>query len=232
MAQKDNKTPKMPKFNPYWIYGIVAVALIFISTMGSSSAPQSLAYGTFEKKLLGRDGIAKIVIIRNELKAEVTLNVDSVDNYRELFANEQNVPTSGPHFIVDIPSIDSFEASRKAVEEARHKEIVVYYEQRTSFFGDILSVIWPILLMVILYVVLFRRMAGGGGAGIFSVGKSQAKMVDKDSNVNVTFKDVAGLSGAKEELEEIVEFLRHPEKYTGLGGKIPKGALLVGPPGT
>ncbi|MBE6340746.1 MAG: ATP-dependent zinc metalloprotease FtsH [Bacteroidales bacterium] len=233
MAEKDTKMPKMPKFNPYWIYGIVAVALILISTMGSSSSPQSLAYGTFEKKLLGRDGVEKIVIIRNELKAEVTLKVDSVDNYRDLFANQQHVPTTGPHFIIDIPSIDSFEASRKSVEEARHKEILVYYEQRTSFFGDILSVIWPILLMIVLYVVLFRRMAGGsGGAGIFSVGKSQAKMLDKDANVNVTFKDVAGLSGAKEELEEIVEFLRHPEKYTELGGKIPKGALLVGPPGT
>ena len=234
MATPQQQRNRSPRFNPYWIYGIVAIALIVLSTVNMGSSPHSLSYGTFEKQLLGRQGVEKITVIRNELKAEVTLVGDSVDNYKSLFSSNIAIPKSGPHFVVDIPSIDSFEDSRKAIEQAEGRNIPVFYEQRSNVFGDILSFIWPILLIFVLYFFLFRRMTsqGGGGGSIFNVGKSRAQMLDKDQNVNVTFKDVAGLDGAKEELEEIVEFLRHPEKYTELGGKIPKGALLVGPPGT
>ena len=231
--QSSNDKQKMHKFNPYWIYGIVIVALILVSTLTPGSSPHSLSYAKFEKILLGSQSIEKIVVVRNDLKAEVTLKEDSVNNFKDLFTKGVDIPKTGPHFVVDIPSIDSFEESRKTIETAEHREIPLFYEQRSNFVGEIFSFAWPLLLMLAIYFIFMSRMGGGSGPGsIFNVGKSRAQMVDKDSNVNVSFKDVAGLEGAKDELVEIVEFLRHPEKYTELGGKIPKGALLVGPPGT
>ncbi len=233
MATQLNNNKKTPKFNPYWIYGFIVILLIMISTMNFANDPQKLSYAKFEKELLGSRSIEKIVVVRNELKAEVTLLADSVDNHKNLFSQKNAIPKGGPHFIVDIPSIDSFEESRKAIENSEHRDIPLFYEQRNNLLSDVLSFAWPLLLMLGIYFILMNRMTGGsGGGGIFSVGKSRAQVVDKDSNVNVSFKDVAGLEGAKDELVEIVEFLRHPEKYTELGGKIPKGALLVGPPGT
>ncbi len=222
-------------FNPYWIYGIVTVIIIAISMMNVGKQPTTISYGKFEKEILPGHAIEKIVVIRNDLKAEITILADSLDNYSHLFASQQQIPVGGPHFVVDIPSIDSFEASRKNVETAEGRSIQVYYEQRSSVLGELLSFLWPLLLIFGLYYLLFRRMAssgGGGGLNPFNVGKSGARQHKGDKENKITFKDVAGLDGAKEELEEIVEFLRKPEKYTELGGKIPKGALLVGPPGT
>ncbi len=226
----DNNRNNKKGFNFYWLYGIVIAVLIGISQLSSGGAPHSLSYSVFENELLGKQGVEKIVVVRNDLKAEISLFKDSVDNYSMLFTGEIPVPQRGPHFVVDLPSIDSFEASRKAVEEKTGSPIAVYYEQRSNIGADILAMIWPILLFGLLYYFIFRRMGGAGG--MFNVTTSKAKEVGKDTTVNVTFKDVAGLDGAKQELEEIVEFLRKPEKYTELGGKIPKGALLVGPPGT
>ncbi len=231
MADKGRKGKAPLAFNPYWIYGLVAVVLIVISTLGFGSTPHSLSYTRFEKELLGRQGVEKIVVVRNDLQAEVTLFPDSVENYKSLFLSNAPVPVKGPHFVVDLPSIDSFEASRKAAEDAAGRAIPVFYEQRSDFLGGAMMFIWPLIFFAFIYYFLFRRMGGSGG-GVMGVGNSKAKEVGKDTTVDVTFKDVAGLDGAKQELEEIVEFLRHPEKYTELGGKIPKGALLVGPPGT
>lgn len=223
-------------FNPYWIYGIVVIAIILISTLKLGNAPHMLSYGKFERNVLPTNSIEKIVVVRNELKAEVTLISDSVENFKSLFSEQMAIPKVGPHFIVDIPSIDSFEDSRKNIEHSTHKNVPVFYEQRSNIWSDVLSFAWPMILIFGMYFFLFRRMGSssgnGGGGGIFGVGKSKAQLHDKDTSINVSFKDVAGLDGAKEELEEIVEFLRKPEKYTELGGKIPKGALLVGPPGT
>ncbi len=231
----DKDRPKLPRFNPFWIYGIIALGLVIFSTMDTTQSPQELRYNQFEQKLLGSPSVEKIVVVRNELKAEVTLIADSIDNFKDLIKGDGSISKSGPHFVVQIPSIDSFEESRKNVENTKGIDIPIVYEQRTDMFGNFFSIMWPFLIIFGLYFFLFRRMtsqSGGGPGGIFSVGKSKAKLFDKESNITTTFKDVAGLDGAKQELEEIVEFLKKPEKYTELGGKIPKGALLVGPPGT
>lgn len=230
LSPKNNK----PKFSPYWIYGLIAAAIIFISTMNMGNAPQSISYGVFESELIDSEDIEKIEVIRNELKAEITLKEGTVSKHQSLLKDGRTVPALGPHFSTEIPSIDSFEESRKASEGRTGRKLLVFYQQRSNVLGEILAMTWPLIIMLAIYFFFFRRMTGGGngGGGIFSVGKSRAQMVDKNENVNVSFKDVAGLDGAKEELVEIVEFLRNPKKYTDLGGKIPKGALLVGPPGT
>ncbi|MCF0190673.1 MAG: ATP-dependent metallopeptidase FtsH/Yme1/Tma family protein [Marinilabiliaceae bacterium] len=218
------------KFNPYWIYGIIVIVLIFISSNNTNNEPQVIDYSTFSRELLPSNDIKKIVVVRNENKAEVTLNEKAIEKHKSLFKND-NVQTDGPHFVVDIPSIDSFEARRNALENDGNEFPSVSFESRSKIWTDVLAIIWPLFFILLIYFFFFRKVSGSGG-GIFSVGKSRAKMLEKDENVNVTFKDVAGLDGAKEELEEIVEFLRKPAKYTELGGKIPKGAILVGPPGT
>lgn len=133
-------------------------------------------------------------------------------------------------------SSDSPGEARKLAEEEGSMKIPIEYEERTNLFRDFFMMMWPILLIVAIWIFIFRRMSSQGGAGgggnIFNVGKSKARMFDKETGIKVNFDDVAGLVEAKTELEEIVEFLRKPEKFTELGGKIPKGALLVGPPGT
>ena len=233
----DGNRPKLPRFNLYWAYGLVAVALIIVSTMNFGQAPHSISYSVFKNRVLPSGDIEKIVKIRNEGVAEITLKENALDKYKDLFAGSFATPPKiGPQLSVKYLSDESFDQLLAKVQEEKNLTFDIEAQDRSNFMGEFFSMMWPLLLLVLVWVFIFRRMSsqggGGGGANIFNVGKSRAKVFDKESNITVTFNDVAGLNEAKQEVQEIVDFLKNPDKYTELGGKIPKGALLIGPPGT
>ncbi len=232
-----NNNPKLPKFNGYWIYGLILILFLSVFVMNSNEGVKDLSYSEFTSKVLPSGDIKQITVVKNLQIIEVTLKKDAISKYKtELGDMYDAVIDRGPHFSVEIPSVDKFYEDLKTIEEEKGFSIPNTYEQRSNYFQEIFGFLWPLILLLVIWIFIFRRMGaqgGGGGAGnIFNVGKSRAKVFDKEANIKVNFMDVAGLAEAKQELEEIVEFLRKPEKYTNLGGKIPKGALLVGPPGT
>lgn len=231
----------------YWIYGLVIVVLLGFVFFGQDFEGRMYPVDQtkFEQDMLAKGDVDAIAII-NEKYAEITIKPDSLglDRYKThdktgkevvLFPNPKSSP--GPHFRLSIADKKDFiEQVRKVQEQANIPpalRVSPTREDRTEW-TDHMGWLLPIVIMVVLWIVMMRRMGGGsGGAGqIFNIGKSRAVLFDKDSNVNVTFNDVAGLDGAKVEVMEIVDFLKNPKKYTDLGAKIPKGALLVGPPGT
>jgi len=230
---KKSNLPKNP-FNFYWIYGIIAVALIALQTMNFGGTLKEVQQDVLFNQILKRHHVAKIVVVPNEQIAEIYIERDSLSlpQYKKDGLDKH---PNGPHYKMKILDVASFKADLTEAQKdflPTDKKIFPISEVRTSW-TDQLSWLLPIVLMIVVWIIIMRRMGGGAGGGqIFNIGKSKATLFDKDSNVNITFNDVAGLEGAKMEIKEIVDFLKNPLKYSILGAKIPKGALLVGPPGT
>ncbi len=243
MQKQDNnsklKPPKLkpPKFNVMWIYLPLLMLIGYMYFEGwKGGEPLKTEWYKVKEEMIPNGDVEKITYIPNETKGEVTIRTDSLKKYKNLFGGRE--PKYSPHFYFEVS--DNFD-SEQQLADARaalpdEKKFSIETEKRANYFRLLDWLIFP-LLIIALWFFMIRRMSkgvggGAGGGGIFNVGKSQAKLFDKDNNIKVTFKDVAGLEEAKVEVMEIVDFLKNPKKYTALGGKIPKGALLVGPPGT
>ena len=227
----NNNQRKLPKFNIFWMYGLIILALLMFYYWQNNEVSQPVSWTQFES-WVQKGGVTSITVYTNKNTAEAVLS-DSLA--KEMFKGKQYAPTPGTptKMVTHIPSSDKFD---EKVEQWRQKGVFkgdVKYDQ-ASDFSMAFWTFGPIVLLVLLWFFLLKRMNGGagGGGGIFNVGKSKARLFDKDNANKVTFRDVAGLAEAKVEIAEIVDFLKNPKHYTELGGKIPKGALLVGPPGT
>jgi len=231
--------PKKPKFNTYWVYGLVIVGLLAVSLLGDSSSQTLKKTNISEFERFLNDGDVMEVVVYNKNLAKVSLTEKALEKSihtgtktKNLFGQEN---IKGPHYQFEVGNLELFQ---RKLEKAESNGITFRYDFTTieNRWIDIFLSFLPILLIVGVWIFLMRRMSGGGGAGggsqIFNIGKSKAKLFDEKTDIKTTFKDVAGLEGAKEEIQEIVDFLKNPDKYTVLGGKIPKGALLVGQPGT
>ena len=224
-----NTNPNQP-FNVYWIYAILSMGLIGMLFFGQNKTIKKVDWSDFQE-YVNDNRIESIVVYSNKDIAEAKVRSESV-NY--VFGEEAGRFGANPFIQVNIPSTQGTSEFLDTVKKEKAYDIKVRFDTTSEIWGMLLTFA-PFLLIIVFWIWMMRRMQGGpggGGGGIFSVGKSKAQLFDKDAGPKVTFKDVAGLSEAKEEVQEIVEFLKHPGNYTNLGGKIPKGALLVGPPGT
>ena len=238
---KDNKNlNKKPKLNPYWIYGIIiAIFLsvqIFSGGFGDSTGTQTTPAQFLE--YLSQGEVSKIEIV-NKREARVYLTKEAKEQSQHKKTEPNSIfpsVTPVPNYKFEFGDLQNFEKEVNEVIKDNNLQTELVYETEHNVWGDFLLTLLPFILIIGVWIFIMRRMSGGGGGGaggqIFNIGKSKAKLFDEKIDTKTSFKDVAGLEGAKEEVQEIVDFLKFPEKYTALGGKIPKGALLVGPPGT
>ena len=241
MQERFNKRGGKPSKNPfnfYWIYAIVVIGLLVFTMFGGGL--NSLKWAEIDQTqfdtYLSKGWVSKIVIVNDEA-AEIYIKRDSLVNFKDPKTQKPIYKRDyqGPHFLVNFASKEFFINQIKDTQKDLPSALKVWpsNEKRTNWSDHLFSWILPIGLMVFIWIIIMRRMGGGGGGGqIFNIGRSKAVLFDKDTNVQITFNDVAGLEGAKIEIKEIVDFLKNPKKYQDLGAKIPKGALLVGPPGT
>ncbi|WP_281777548.1 ATP-dependent zinc metalloprotease FtsH [Croceibacter atlanticus] len=238
-AGKNSQEPKKPKFSPYWIYA--GIILIFLGIQffagGGFNEPSKTNPAEFETYL--ENGDVKRVVIVNRKMAQVFLTDEAKakDTHKKT-EDSKFLPAAGtPDYTFEFGDLQNFENMISDAKKNNSISTVVTYKTESNVWGDILLTLLPFVLIIGIWIFIMRRMSGAGGGGgpggqIFNIGKSKAKLFDQNTDVKVSFKDVAGLEGAKEEVQEIVDFLKNPDKYTNLGGKIPKGALLVGQPGT
>jgi len=233
---------KTPKFNIFWVYAAIIIGLIAVNFLFNSDNAQPISYSTFEKEMLIPGDVQKIVSYKSDdiVKAEVYIK-DSKKNdpkYKKYQNKTGFGAAKGPMVVFNAASTDQLAKDLKESQANIPAENQIKAEtvsKSNAWAGVFLNIILPLLLFAGLWIFMMRRMSGGGGGGggqIFNIGKYKATLFDKESQVNITFNDVAGLTEAKQEVMEIVDFLKNPKKYTNLGGKIPKGALLVGSPGT
>ena len=234
---------KPSRFSAFWFYAGLALILFFIlnplSSAGLWKQPEEIPQTEFEKFLQDGD-ISKVVVV-NKHQARIYLFPEAMDkpDHKKVRAESPLFKTGEdsdvPQYRMEIGVLENFENRfNKIVAENNLSNTQLVYRTEQNFVGDLLiTVVLPLVLFVGLWIFLMRRAGGGfGGGQFFNIGRSRAKLFDGEKDKKITFQDVAGLEGAKEEVQEIVDFLKNPEKYTSLGGKIPKGALLVGPPGT
>ena len=223
------------KFKIYWIYIIIFIIFIGLNFMGTE-VTKPTSWQEFSQKMLQQQMVEKVVVVNKE-KAFIYIKKDflSEKQFKDVSKKAYgNTPNLGPHFYFEIGSVETFANDLKEAQSSfkSGEKISPLYETRNDVFGDILSWVLPLVLFIFIWMFIMKRMSGGGAGGqIFNIGKTQGKLIDKE-DIKISFKDVAGLEEAKEEIAEIVDFLKAPAKYTKLGGKIPRGAMLVGPPGT
>ncbi len=236
MAKDNNPNSNKFKVSPWLVYTAILLIFLVISFVTGGSNFQETTQITSSKfnSYLEKGQVEK-VIVYNKTEAEVFLTADALKDkeHSKVAKDVFDRPNKGPNYTFDIGNDEIFQTKlEKAVSEGKLKEFNFLPK---SNWSDIFVSLLPIIIIIGVWIFIMRKMsggAGGGGGQIFNIGKSKAKLFDEKTDIKTTFKDVAGLEGAKEEIQEIVEFLKNPEKYTNLGGKIPKGALLVGPPGT
>lgn len=232
-----NKNPNTPKFkfSPYWIYGAIIIAIIAFNFLNSGGiASKKISKNEFFE-ILKDDDIKEILVINKNI-AEIYIKKDAISKQKhQKYVKSAFYRPGTPLYEYNFGDLKYFEETVDQAKKEYGLELDFGNEDRQSIWEGIFGLL-PFILLIAIWLFFMRRMSGAGGAGgggqIFSIGKSKAKLFDENTKVKTTFENVAGLEGAKEEVQEIVDFLKSPEKYTSLGGKIPKGALLVGPPGT
>ena len=237
MKNKKNQQKK-PPFNQYWIFGSVIIAFIILNLFSGSGSEKSNITTPTKFFNFVKDGDVDKIEIVNKREVYVFLTNDAL--LKDVHRNSSgksilSIAKLTPNYTFEFGDLQNFENKLSATSREFNQDIEVNYVTKQNIWGDILISMLPFILIIAIWIFIMRRMSSGtGGAGgqIFNIGKSKAKLFDANAKVKVTFQDVAGLEGAKEEVQEIVDFLKNPKKYTSLGGKIPKGALLIGSPGT